>query len=475
MTVLIDRDGDPVELAPGRGDLRGSSTPLEEWFGSLGARGAVRLVGGKTVSYARLFAEQPWIGAAVMRMLTWAVRVPLKAYRRDGDDRRRLRPDDHPLAAALLTPWERAGQAQLVQAFLGPVLVHGNAVVGVDEGRSGALRFDAFDWRTLAPIKAGARQIAGWTVREDGDEREVSADHSIHVSWWSPLGPTGVSPLRQLGTTVRIEDAAQRWARATFENGARPPSAVQADKEFLGLDPTERQQLLAQLRADLDTIYAGPENAGRPALLPPGLEWNSVGHTAVEAELIDQRKVNREEVAAVYQIPPPMMGILDRATYSNITTMREMAYTDALGPPLVLIEQAITAQLVRNLLREPDIFVEFDFGVVLRGDRLKEIQALREGIASAIYTPNEARGALNMAASDEEGMDAFYLPTNNLQPVDRDAADGGEGLGDLSLAAQRFGQAIRNGVMSQEEARGLLGLEGPAPPNPNDEPQEDPA
>lgn len=468
---IIDPSGDAVtvgeriEVAAGRGDLRISSMPAEQWFGLNGARGGIPLVGGKTVSYARLTAEQPWVAAAVMRMLTWAVRVPLKCYRRvSDDDRRRLGPSDHPLAAALRGPWEGAGPAQLVQHLLGSQLVHGSGLLDVDEGARGTLRFDDLDWRTATPIKASARRIAGWTIREDGEQREISADRVVHTTWWSPLGPVGTSPLRQLGTTIRVEDAARRWTAATFENGARPPSAVEASTDFLGLEPEKRTALLAQLRADITALYAGPENGGRPVLLPPGLTWNPIGHTAVEAELIDQRKIGREEIAAVYQIPPPMLGILDKATYSNIETQREMAYTDSLAPPLVLIEQAINAQLVRHLLREDDVYVEFDFAGVLRGDRLKEVQALREAIGTALMTPNEGRAVLNMPRSAEGAMDDFYMPTNNMQPVR--PADDAVSLADLTIAAQRLGLAIRNGVVSQEEARSMIGVEGPPPPLP---------
>lgn len=415
MTVFIAPDGSPIEIAPGRGDLRRSSVGPRR---DLGAR---TLIGGKTVSYAELFATQPWIASAVMRMLTWATRVPLKCYRRLGDDsREQLRPDDHAAARLIYRPWlgnERgpANQARLIQALLGPLLVHGNGVVEI-EVVGGEEWLRPLDWRTITPIGAtSGTEVVGWRVQENpGEPRDVPMSRSLHLAWWSPLGPLGVSPLEQLGVTLRIEDAAQRYQQSLFARGARPPSAITASEQFLTLERGDRQELIERLREDVEEIYAGPDRAGKPAVLPPGLDWKPVGHTAVEAALIDQRKVAREEVAAVYQIPAPMMGILDKAHYGNVQTLREMAYTDALGPPLVLVEQTLTAVIARDYFGEDDIYYEFDFGPVLRGDRLKEINAFRLGIGSGVYTPNEARRALNLPASDADGANDLWMPTNNL-------------------------------------------------------------
>jgi HK97 family phage portal protein len=411
----------PVELAPGRGDLNYSSASMNSF------PTALDLIGNRSVSFARLFQSQPWVAAAVMRMLTWAVRVPIRAYKRRSDDphdRDVLGPEEHPVAAMLGHPWDRGSQAQLVMSLLGPVLIHGNSLTTIDDtARSGQLELAPKDWRFCEPMMPWRGSIEGF--RCDTDVQAYTADYSIdkclHVAWWSPTGPLGTSPLMQLGVTMNIEDAAQRYQRSLFAWGGRPPTAVVASEAFLGLRPAERTQIMAQLREDLNTVYGGPDQGGKPALLPPGLDWKTIGQTTVEAALIDQRKVAREEVCAVYLIPPPMLGILERATFSNIETQREMVYTECLGPPLVLIEQAINAQLIRDLLQDDDVFVEFDFSATLRGDRLKEIDSLRDAIASALISPNEGRSVLNLPKVDDDQMDEYWLPTNNLTSITGDA------------------------------------------------------
>lgn len=418
MTVYYDPLDRPIEIARGRGDLRFSSTYSTNIRQDTGY---VRRVGRTPVSYAKMFASQPWIAAAVMRMLTWSVRVPIKVYRRKdgGDTRDRVEPDEHPLARMMIRPWlgKGASPAALVQTLLGPMLVHGNTVHEIEiVGGEEWLR--PHDWRDLTPLGVESTgDLDGWRYQYGSEERDIALSKSVHVAWWSPLGPLGISPLEQLGVTLGVEDAAQRYQKSIFGNAARPPSAITSTPEFLQLERPERKGLMEQLRQDVEEIYSGPENAGKPAVLPPGLDWKPIGSSAQEAELIEQRKVAREEVAAVYQIPPPMIGVLDHATYSNIEVMREMAYTMALGPPLVLIEQILTSSLARDYFGEDDLYVEFDFGPVLRGDRQKEIATFRDAIGTGIQTMNEARRALNLPPSEEPDADRLFYPANNLKPV----------------------------------------------------------
>src|SRR4051794_8118393 len=143
MPLVYDPTGTSIQIAAGRGDLRYNSVPF---FAA--SHSSVALAAGRNISYAQLFATQPWIAAAVMRMITWAIRVPLKAYRRTGEDSRsRLDASEHPIARAVIDPWERGSQAQLLMALLGPLLVHGNALTEMQQGAREVIRFVPADWR----------------------------------------------------------------------------------------------------------------------------------------------------------------------------------------------------------------------------------------------------------------------------------------------------------------------------------------
>jgi phage portal protein BeeE len=102
--------------------------------------------------------------------------------------------------------------------------------------------------------------------------------------------------------------------------------------------------------------------------------------------------LTREEVAAAYHVPPPMVGILDHATYSNITEQHKIVYQDTLGPWLTSIAEDIELQLLPGLDDSEGVYVEFNIAEKLRGsfeDQARSIQAL---VGAPVLSRNEARG-----------------------------------------------------------------------------------
>lgn len=404
--------GDRLITTSGRPSwLSRPSVPLA----AFGGGASVDLSGGGVISYQRLYETQPWVASAVNLLNLQSLRLPLKSYRMlDGGERERIR--NEPLPELLNRPWPRCAAAQLKQKIIFGLAVHGNALFWkYRRGQDTPSQLIPLDWRYVVPhytddIHAGP--VAYWETTQTGEPRYLAPDDVVHFAFEGGNGQIGVSPLQQLGVTLRTEDAAQRYQSASFDNGVRPatgyvvPGDVQMTAEERG-----------ELRQELKAQHEGVDNAFRIALLTGGGKLETYSHTAVEAELIEQRKLNREEVAAVYHCPPPLIGIYDHATYSNIESLLRSFFGMTLGPYATLIEETLGAQLITEELGWESLFVEFDFAEVLKGETLKEIVALQTAIASGFLTLNEARQVRNMSRSDLPGMDAFYLPMNNLQPV----------------------------------------------------------
>lgn len=430
MTVLVTVDDDlAVTLADtlqtGPWQLSPTGMPLLAMpsypFGLGLMAGALPMIGGRMVSFGDIYRSQPNVAAAVNKRYRPILRLPLRVLELDSQNNRR---DvwKGPLFDLVQSPWSRGSQAALKIAMFAPTLVHGNSAVGLKREAQGAppSSFRPLDWRYMSPtILRG--EVSEWRYSGTGREEVYEPADVLWLKWWGPDG-FGISPLEQLGVTLRIEQAAQRSQEANFLHGGRPPSAIEVGEKFLGLEPEERTKAMENLRSDITTLYTSPENAGRPALLPPDVHWNPVGHTAVEAALIDQRKLSRSECDAVYDIPPPLVGDLEHATYSNITEQSSWLYTNVLGPDLVLTEQEIRAQVLDPEPMFGGQWLEFDFSAVLRGKKLEEIETIREAIGTAVMTPNEGRHEQGRPTEGDVNdpnnpANKLYLPMNNLSPL----------------------------------------------------------
>lgn len=416
---VIQAPGDKLVMRNGSvSSLSRPSVPFSVWNGG----GQISLAGGKSISYQSLYESQIWVYVTVNKLARQISRLPLKTYRlldgtRSEGERERVR--DHPLAKLLKRPQPRRGSVWLKQKTAYPPLIHGNGLFAkvLEQGPgSSPANLEPLDWRFITPHCTESGEVYAWETRQTatGEPRYLAPDSVLHFAWDAGTGDLGISPLSALRSTVQIEDSSQRYQAASFRNGVRH-SAVYVLPDGVDMDEGDKQEL----RAAIQSQQGGVDQSFGLALATGGGDIRPLSHTAVEAELIEQRKLNREEVAAAYDIPPPLIGILDHATYSNVAEMHRMLYGMVLGPWLTLIEETIQAQLIdsHEPWGEEGLFVEFDLAEVLKGDTLKEVQAIKEGIATGILTPNEGRAIRNLGPSEQDGMDSFYLPTNNMQPV----------------------------------------------------------
>lgn len=372
------------------------------------------LLGRLAFTYEKVYRTQPWVYVCVNKLARSIARLPLKAYSYL-DDRQaaRERVKDHPLVDVLERPWAR-GSGFDMRLFVGVSLfIYGNALlVKVRDGRQqGVTGLLPIPWRRIEVAHEDGIPVGYFFHPADnfGDPLFIDPDDAVHLRYFDSVDGVGVSPLEPLRRTLMVEDAASGWTAQSFKQAATPSGVFTTDKK---LTPASA----GRIRDALENLYGGVENAGRFAILDSGLEYRGMSQTAADTAVIDHRKLTREEVAAVFDIPPPMVGILDRATFSNIETQQRMWYMDTLGAPLALIEQAFQTQLVEPAFGS-DVFLEFDLADVLKGDMDKRSKAYQRLILSGVLTINEARARENLPPVDDPNADSPLLPLNML-PVD---------------------------------------------------------
>jgi HK97 family phage portal protein len=122
----------------------------------------------------------------------------------------------------------------------------------------------------------------------------------------------GHSPLEAAVRAVDIHNAGGAWTKALIDNAARPSGAL----VYSGAEELTDDQL-RELREDLERIYQGPGNAGRPIVLQGGLEWKPMSLSPADMDFVEARHMAAREIALAFGVPPMLLGIPGDATYSN--------------------------------------------------------------------------------------------------------------------------------------------------------------
>jgi hypothetical protein len=169
----------------------------------------------------------------------------------------------------------------------------------------------------------------------------------------------------------------------------------------------------------MDAVSAGSDKTGVTIVLEEGMKPETMTLTAEEAQYIETRKLNREEVCAAYDVPPPVVHILDRTTFSNITEQMRSMYRDTMAPRLKGIEATIELDLRMAEWPQDDVYAEFLMDEVLRGD----FEARQDALNKANHmTIAEKRKVENLPFI--EGTDRIFLNTATmpLDAIDAQAA-----------------------------------------------------
>lgn len=339
---------------------------------------------------------------------------PLHVYR-EGDDGRRMKATNIPEYRLLN---RRPNEWQTSFEWRRQMTLHA-ALTGA--GLSIKVRGINRRVRELIPVMPGqwdVRQVSRYEVRyrcwdEFGLIGEFGPDDVFVLNGlqWSWVGSMNAVWLAR--SAIGLALAIERGQSKFHENGVRPSGVYSVDGI---LDAEQHKRLTARLRAS----NAGSENAGMPMILDRAAKWVQTAMTGVDAQTVETRMLQVQEICRAYGVFPIIVGHSDKAaTFAS----SEAFFAAHLKLTLAPWHRAWTQRIDEMLLDgSGPLFAEFDTRYLTAGSMRDRAQWSRTMAEMGIYTRNELR--------DEEGKDPLPGLDEPLTPLNMSTPDNAGSKGD---------------------------------------------
>lgn len=351
-----------------------------------------------------------------VRILSEAVAgLPLHLYRykEDGGKEKAL---DHPLYHLLHDePNPEMSSFVFRETLMTHLLLWGNAYAQVIRNGKGeviALYPLMPDRMTVDRDKHGRLYYKYTKSNDDAPTMEngpVYLDPSdvLHVPGLGFDGLVGYSPIAMAKNAIGLAIAAEEYGSKFYANGAAPSGVLEHPGTLK--DP-------ARVRDSWNSTFGGSANSHKVAVLEEGMKYTPISISPNEAQFLETRKFQINEIARIFRVPPHMVGDLEKSSFSNIEqqSLEFVKYT--LDPWVIRWEQA----LYRTLLSEDEkktLFFKFNVEGLLRGDYASRMNGYATARQNGWMSANDIRELENLDRIPAELGGDLYLVNGNMLPL----------------------------------------------------------
>lgn len=332
--------------------------------------------------------------------------LPLIVYRREGTSKERA--VEHPLYPLLHDrPNPEMTSMQWRECQQLSLLLWGNAYSEIQRNIGG----EPMALWPLDPSKMvvdrdkATNELIYKYATSDGGTRVFSKEEILHVAGLSINGLVGLGVIAYQREAIGSGIAGQQYQGSALANSGM--STVCLSHPAPKAPSAEGRKAF---RDELQKTYAGASNAGKWIVLWEGMEAKSLSLSPADMQFIDSRKYTQIDICGIYRIPPHKIGILDRATFSNIEQQSISYVVDCLRPWCVRWEQQINMKLLGV---DGEYFVEHLVDGLLRGDLQSRYNAYATGRQWGFISANDIRALENM--NPIENGDIYLQPMNMVE------------------------------------------------------------
>lgn len=290
------------------------------------------------------------------------------------------------------------------ETLMGHLLLWGNAYAQIiREGRGNVIALYPLMPDRITVDRADSGEIY-YIYNKEGKQYYLRNYEVLHIPGLGFDGLIGYSPIAMAKNAIGMAIATEEYGASFFANGANPGGVL----EHPGVvkDP-------ARVRESWNSVYQGTKNAHRVAVLEEGMKFQSIGIPPEQAQFLQTRKFQLNEIARIFRIPPHMIGDLDKSSFSNIEqqSLEFVMYT--LDPWVVRWEQAIKRALFSKSEKK-EYFVKFNVDGLLRGDYQSRMNGYAVGRQNGWLSANDIRELENLNRIPDDLGGDLYLVNGNM-------------------------------------------------------------
>ena len=259
-------------------------------------------------------------------------------------------------------------------------------------------------------VKRGSqsKEIIYEYYHEDGKVDLTDFD-VLHIPGLGFDGLMGYSPIAMAKNAIGVALATEEYGAKFFANGAQPGGVLEHPGTIK--DPE-------RVRNSWSQSFGGSSNSNKIAVLEEGMKYTPISISPEQAQFLETRKFQINEIARIFRVPPHMVGDLEKSSFSNIEqqSLEFVKYT--LDPWVLRWEQAMNRALIPKKNKQT-YFISFNVDGLLRGDYESRMNGYATARQNGWMSANDIRTLENLDLISKEDGGDLYLVNGNMLPLEK--------------------------------------------------------
>lgn len=235
----------------------------------------------------------------------------------------------------------------------------------------------------------------------------IPPDDMLHMKNISIDGYLGLSPVACAQDVLGLALAAQQHGSILFRQGAQVAGTIKHPGRL-------SKEAADNIAESWRNTHAGVQNAHKVAILEEGMSFDKIAITNEDAQFLQTRQFQTQEICRIFRVPPNKVGDYGRATFGNVEQQQQQYIDDCLSPHTDQLADLLNEQLFFEDERD-DYEFYWDYTCMLQGNRLERFQTYQIGLLNGVLSRNEVRAQENM--NPVPGGDEYRVPLNTADPT----------------------------------------------------------